>query len=66
VTPFLGRDSEGTRSFSAETIDEEGTATLVGPGLPKMLQKISILSDGGLVLKLRLVFNDEVCIVAIE
>jgi hypothetical protein len=31
-----------------------------------MLRKIPMLSDGGLVLKLTLVFDDRDCIVAIE
>ena len=63
-SPFVGRGSEEARWFLAAVLNEEATAALVK--LPKMLRKIPMLIDGGLVLKLMLVLDDRDCIVAIE
>lgn len=64
MTPLVGKGSEDARSSFAAALNDEATATLVK--LPKMLRKILMLRDGGLVLKLTLVFGDRDCIVAIE
>jgi hypothetical protein len=63
-TPIVGRGSEEARLFFAAALNEEATAALVK--LPKMLRRIPMLRDGGLVLKLMLVFDGRDCIVAIE
>ena len=64
MTSFVGRGSEEARLIVAAVLNGEATAALVR--LPKMLRKIPMLSDWGLVLKLTLEFDDRDCMVAIE